>query len=97
MQLVDHVFILLLFVLQPVHGAIESRYYISRVKAGQPAERVRFYRQTALVEWLFFVLLVAAPCHPVLIVLREQKYWLILETAMISLRLGAFGFAYWQG
>ncbi len=60
MQLVDHVFILLLFVLQPVHGAIESRYYIARVKAGQPAERVRFYRQTAMVEWLFLVLLAAA-------------------------------------
>ena len=60
MQLVDHVFILLLFVLQPVHAAIESRYYVARVKAGQPAERVRLYRQTALVEWLFFAFLIAA-------------------------------------
>ena len=60
MQLVDHVFILLLFVLQPVHGALESRYYVARVKAGQPAERVRFYRQTAMVEWLFLVFLAAA-------------------------------------
>ena len=60
MQLVDHVFILLLFVLQPVHGAFESRYYIARVRAGQPAERVRIYRQTAMVEWIFFVLLAAA-------------------------------------
>jgi membrane protease YdiL (CAAX protease family) len=60
MQFVDHVFILLLFVLQPILGAFESRYYIAQVKAGQPAERVRFYRQTALIEWVFFVLLVAA-------------------------------------
>jgi len=60
MQFVDHVFILLLFVLQPIHGAFESRYYLERVKAGQPAERVRFYRQTALIEWIFFVLLIAA-------------------------------------
>lgn len=60
MQFVDHVFILLLFVMQPIVGAFESRYYMSRVKAGQPAERVRLYRQTALIEWLFFVFLVAA-------------------------------------
>jgi hypothetical protein len=60
MQFVDHIFILLLFVLQPILGAFESRYYIARAKAGQPAERVRFYRQTALIEWVFFALLVAA-------------------------------------
>ncbi len=60
MQLVDHVFILLLFLLQPIHGAFEARYYIARAKAGQPAERVRFYRQTALVEWIILVLLIAA-------------------------------------
>lgn len=60
MQFVDHVFILLLFVLQPIHGAFESRYYIAQVKAGQPAERARFYRQTALLEWVFFVFLIAA-------------------------------------
>jgi membrane protease YdiL (CAAX protease family) len=60
MQLVDHVFILLLFVLQPIHGAFEARYYIARAKAGLPAERVRFYRQTTLLEWTFLALLAAA-------------------------------------
>lgn len=60
MQLVDHVFILLLFVLQPVHGAFEFRYYIARARAGQPVERVRVYRQTAAVEWIFLALLIAA-------------------------------------
>ena len=60
MQLVDHVFILLLFVLQPIHGAFEARYYIARARAGHPAERVRFYRQTALMEWTILVLLAAA-------------------------------------
>ena len=59
MQLVDHVFVLLLFVLQPVHGTLEFRYYIARAKAGLPAERVRLYRQTALVEWIVLVLLAA--------------------------------------
>lgn len=60
MQLVDHVFMLLLFVLQPVQGALEARYYFARAKAGEPVERVRFYRQTAAVEWIFLLLLLAA-------------------------------------
>ena len=60
MQLVDHVLILLLFVAHPVHSALTSRYYVARAKAGQPVERVRFYRETIAVEWLFLVLLMAA-------------------------------------
>ena len=60
MQLVDHVLILLLFVALPIQGALESRYHIARAKAGQPVERIRFYRQTAVVEWIFLVLLIAA-------------------------------------
>jgi len=60
MELVDHVFIVLLFVLQPIHGAFESRYYTARARAGHPVERSRFYRQTIWVEWVFLALLVAA-------------------------------------
>jgi len=60
MQLVDHVLILLLFVVQPVYGAFESRRIYARVKAGQPLDRIRFYRQTALLEWAFLVGLVVA-------------------------------------
>ena len=59
MHLVDHVFILLLFVLLPVHAAFESRYYAARAKAGLPAERVRFYRETLWMEWTFFAVLIA--------------------------------------
>ena len=59
MQLVDHVIVLLLFVVQPIHGAFEFRYYSDRAKAGQPAERVRIYRQIAFTEWLFLIVLVA--------------------------------------
>ena len=59
MQLVDHVIVLLLFVVQPIHGTFEFRYYTARAKAGQPAERVRIYRQTAFTEWLFLVVLAA--------------------------------------
>ncbi len=59
MHFIDHIFILLLFVLQPVCGAFDARYYIARSRAGLPAERVRFYRQTALIEWVFLLVLIA--------------------------------------
>lgn len=60
MYFVDHVFILLLFVLQPILSAFEYRSIIALTKAGQPVDRVRFYRQTMLMEWTFLVLLIAA-------------------------------------
>ena len=60
MQLVDHIFILLLFVVQPVYGVFESRRYDARAKAGWPVDRIRFYRQTALLEWTFLAVLLAA-------------------------------------
>ena len=53
MHLVDHVFILLLFLVQPIYGAIESRRILARAKAGEPVDRIRFYRQTIQVEWIF--------------------------------------------
>ena len=59
MQLVDHVIVLLLFVVQPIHGAFEFQYYAARARAGLPAERERLYRQTAFAEWLFLILLIA--------------------------------------
>lgn len=60
MQLVDHIFILLLFVVQPINGVFEARYYEAREKAGKPLNRVRFYQLTAVVEWVFLAVLIAA-------------------------------------
>ncbi len=60
MEPVDHIFILLLFVVQPIYGVFEARHYEALAKAGQPVNRVRFYRQTALLEWIFLAVLVAA-------------------------------------
>jgi len=57
MHLVDHLFIVLLFVVQPVHGALEFRRFIHRIEAGEPANRVRLYRQTMVLEWLAFAVL----------------------------------------
>jgi membrane protease YdiL (CAAX protease family) len=57
MQLVDHIFILLIFVVQPIYGAIDTRRYLARIKAGQPANQVRFYVETSIVEWVFLTAL----------------------------------------
>ncbi len=60
MELVDHIFILLLIVVQPVYGVFEARRFEAKAKAGLPLNRVRIYQQTALMEWIFFALLFAA-------------------------------------
>jgi lipopolysaccharide exporter len=43
--------------------------------------------------WIF-ILWVMAPCHPIFIVLREQRLWLSLQIGLTVLRLGAFLLAY---
>jgi len=49
-----------------------------------------------IAPWLF-ILWVAAPCHPVIIVLRRQRFLLSLEAVLTLLRLGSFGLAYAVG
>lgn len=58
MQLVDHLFVFLLFVVQPIHGAFAYRRYLGKIKAGEPANTVRLYRETLLGEWIAFAVLV---------------------------------------
>lgn len=60
MHLVDHVLVLLLFVVQPVYGVYEVRRYTALEKAGRSIDRVGFYRSTALIEWVFLAVLVTA-------------------------------------
>ena len=59
-HLVDHLFILMLFVVQPIHGAWEFNRYIKRVEAGEPADRIKLYRQTFILEWAAFLVLAVA-------------------------------------
>jgi len=60
MHLVDPIFLLLLFVVQPIYGAISFRRYFARVKEGKPARRVRAYLQTMAMEWAFLAALAFA-------------------------------------
>ncbi|MBT8098088.1 MAG: CPBP family intramembrane metalloprotease [Gammaproteobacteria bacterium] len=53
-HLVDHLFILILFVVQPIHGAREFNQYVKRVEAGEPADRIKLYRQALIIEWVAF-------------------------------------------
>ena len=56
MHFVDHLFILLLFVVQPIYGAHSWKRYLAQVAAGQEADRVQLYRQTMILEWLAFAI-----------------------------------------
>lgn len=60
MTLVDHIFIVLLFLVQPIYGYFENRRYEALDKAGKPLDRIRFYRLTSVVEWAFFIALAVA-------------------------------------
>lgn len=48
---------LVLFVIQPIHGARSFARYIREVEAGAPADRLKLYRQTFVGEWLGFIAL----------------------------------------
>lgn len=59
MALVDHVMILLLFVVQPLHGARSYRRYVSGIAAGEEPDRVAKYRETLVLEWVALAVLLA--------------------------------------
>lgn len=60
MHLVDHIFVLLLFVVQPIHGAFAYRRYIARITAGEPSNRIHLYTQTLVLEWVALAVLAIA-------------------------------------
>ena len=59
MHFVDHLFIFLLFVVQPIHGAWEFRRYVRKIEAGEPADRAKLYREAAIYEWVALAALAA--------------------------------------
>ncbi len=60
MNLVDHLFIFLLFVVQPIHGAWAYRNFIRKIEAGEPADRMKVYREMMIVEWIALAVLALA-------------------------------------
>lgn len=60
MHIVDHVLIFVLLVAQPVYGAYEARQIRKDAQSGRPLDRIRWYRETVLWEWGFFVVLLIA-------------------------------------
>lgn len=54
MHLVDHIFILLLFVIMPIYGAWSFKGYLERIAAGAPPNRIRLYQQTIVQQWVAF-------------------------------------------
>ncbi len=60
MHVVDAIFLLLLFVVQPIYGAYSYNKFLSDIASGKSADRVSEYRQTMIMEWCaMFVLLLA--------------------------------------
>ncbi len=57
MQLIDHLFIALLFLVQPVYGWFAYHRVVAAAKAGEPVDRIRLYRETAAIEWLALAVL----------------------------------------
>jgi len=60
MNPVDHIFILALFLALPLYGLFETRGYEARARAGEPFDRIRFYRHTAIMEWAILAAVTAA-------------------------------------
>lgn len=51
MQLIDLIFLILLFVAQPVNGALGYRYLLAQIYRGEIPDRVGFYRETLYLQW----------------------------------------------
>ena len=59
MTLFDHFLILMLFLVQPIHGWLSFQRYLKKIAAGGPVDRPKLYRQTQLLEWGFLAALLA--------------------------------------
>jgi len=84
MEIVDHLLIIIVFVVAPIYGLIDARRNDAKEEAGQPFDRMRFYRETALEEWGFLAVLVAT--------------WFILDRPIVDLGFVApGGRGFWGG
>jgi len=58
-MIVDHLLMLALFVVQPLHGAWAYRRYVARIEGGEAPDRIGQYRDVLIMEWVAFAVLVA--------------------------------------
>lgn len=58
--LLDHLFILLLFIVQPIHGWLNYQRFIKRVNEGEAAHRRKLYVATIIGEWTALTVLLVA-------------------------------------
>jgi len=59
-HIVDHVFVLLLVLVQPIHGAMAYRRFLGRIRAGLVPNRVRLYAEIMVIEWMALAVLLLA-------------------------------------
>ena len=57
MHLVDHLFLLIILVIQPIYGAVTYRRYVRSIEAGGSADRPLLYRHTFFGEWAACIIL----------------------------------------
>lgn len=60
MNFVDHIFIVMLFLVQPIYGYFTHTRLLQRTRSGELTDRVRLYKETMAVEWLALAALAAA-------------------------------------
>jgi membrane protease YdiL (CAAX protease family) len=60
MTLVDHLFVVALFLIQPVVSALDHRRYRAGIAAGVGPDRLRMYRDVMIVEWSAFTVVMGA-------------------------------------
>jgi len=84
MLFVDHIFMILLLVVQPLYGVFEARRHDALEIAGRPLNRIRYFRETMLVEWAFLAALLAA--------------WMMLNRPLAGLGFStSIGPGFWVG
>lgn len=62
-SLIDHAFMILFFIVQPIHGAREYDRYVKRIEDSERANRIKFYRETIVLEWVALAVLAGAWIH----------------------------------
>ncbi len=57
MHYFDLIFLVVLFVVQPVHGAFSSRKLSKAIETGVPVDRISMFRETMVTQWIALLVL----------------------------------------